>query len=321
MKAVICEKYGGTDVLKVITMPIPEPKANEILIRIYAASVIPSDIVFREGKPMISRAFTGVYRPKHIPGSQFAGCIEKVGTAVTDYKKGDRIFGTTGTTYGAHATHLSIAADAELTKMPDQLSFEDAVACLDGALTSLVFLRDKAKIKAGQHILINGASGAVGAHAVQIAKYYGAEVTGVCSGKNTEWVKALGADHVIDYTQADFTEKEDKYDFIFDAVGKSSFSAGKNALKPGGVFLETVPTLGSILRMAFSHKSSKKRVLFVAAGLQQSADNVRFIRDLITAGTITPLIDRFYSIDEIVAAHDYVDTGHKRGNVVLQMPE
>ena len=317
MRAIVCHTYGSPDVLELQEVAKPVPKEHEILIHVHATVVTPSDIVFRKGEPFLGRLFTGLTRPKRIPGVEFAGDIEAVGTAVTGFLKGDQVFGTAGTGYGAHAEYLCVPEDGEVARKPATLNYEEAVAICDGALTALVFLRDKAHIKRGQNVLINGASGAVGAAAVQLARYFGAEVTGVCSTTNVAMVKSLGADAVIDYTKEDFTKNGQTYDIIFDAVGKRSFSQCKGSLTPRGVYLATVPTLAILLQTVWTAKIGSKKAIFAATGLKQRKENLIFLSELVEAGKLHAVIDRRYPLEHIAEAHRYVETGHKKGNVVI----
>jgi NADPH:quinone reductase-like Zn-dependent oxidoreductase len=228
MKAILFTKYGSPDVLQLKEVEKPVPRNNEVLIRVYAAAVNSTDPLFRKGEQFISRFFTGLIRPKNpIPGDVLAGEIEEVGKDVTSFRKGDQVYGATGTSLGAHAEYKCLSEKGALAIKPANMTYGEAAAGVDGALTALPFLRDKGKIQKGHKILINGASGSVGTFAVQIAKYFGAEVTGVCSTTNLELVKYLGADKVIDYTKEDFTRTDGTYDIDFDAVGKSTFTRCK----------------------------------------------------------------------------------------------
>ena len=329
MNAIVYEKYGPPDVLQLKEVEQPTPKDNEVLIRIYAAAVTATDPVDRKGEPFVARIFSGIRRPKHpIPGGMLAGVIEATGKDVRRFKVGDRVYGSTGLTLGAHAEFKCLPEDEALAIVPGGMSYEEAAATVDGVLTAMPFLRDEAKIQRGQNILIIGASGSVGVAAVQLAKYYGAEVTGVCSTSNLEMVKSLGADEVIDYTKDDFTKNGRTYDVIFDAVGKSSFSRSKISLKPSGIYLSTGPTVGGfffntlvlLLQMLWTSKIGNKRAKFAATGLRPSSEKTKdlaLLNDLIEAGTIVPVIDRRYPLEHIVEAHRYVEQGHKRGNVII----
>jgi NADPH:quinone reductase-like Zn-dependent oxidoreductase len=317
MRAIVYHKYGSPDVLELKEVEKPVPKDNEVLIKVYAAAVTPADISFRKGKPFIARFISGLIRPKTIPGVEFAGEIEAVGKDVKLFTKGDQVFGITGTGFGAHAEYKCLGEEGVVTIKPTNMTYEEAVAVCDGALTALVFLRDEAHIQSGQKVLINGASGAVGAYAVQLARYFGAEVTGVCSTTNVETVKSLGTDKVIDYTKEDFTKNGETYDIIFDAVSKSSFSRSKGSLTQRGVYLATVPTLAIILQTVWTSKIGSRKAIFATAGLKQRKENLIFLRELVEAGKIKSVIDRRYPLEQIAEAHRYVEKGHKKGNVVI----
>ncbi len=318
MKAVLCPKYGSPDVLKLGDVDKPIPKSNELLVKIHATTVGPSDVVSVKGEPFIARLFDGLLKPKNpILGNVFAGQIEVVGENVTQFKVGDDVFGSTVLAQGCYAEYICIPADGTLAIKPSNVSCAEAAGICDGGNTALTFLRDKAKLQSGQKVLVNGASGSVGNWAVQLAKAYSAEVTGVCSTKNVPLVKSLGADHVIDYTKEDFTQSNQSWDVIFDAVGKSSFSKCKNVLTEQGIYLLTIPTLEIMLQMLWTAKSNGKKAIFAAAGLSQSKEKMHHLAELIEAGKIKVVIDRHYGLDEIVEAYGYVDKGHKTGDVVI----
>ena len=325
MKAIVCTKYGSPDVLKLKEIEKPAPKDNEVLIRIVAAVVSPPDCAFRKGEPFIARFFSGLIRPKKsILGELLSGEIETVGKDVQLFKKGDRVFGSTGMSLGAYAEYICLPADGVLVSKPIKMTHEEAAGIGDGALTALPFLRDKGHIQNGQKILINGASGSVGIAAVQLAKYFGAEVTGVCSAANVELVKSLGADKVIDYSKEDFTKSGQTYDIIFDAVGKSSFSRCKSSLMQGGVYLSTVPTLAIMLQMLWTSKIGSKRAVFAATGLRSVSEKIKdliFLKELIEAGKLKSILDRCYPLAQTAEAHRYVEKGHKKGNVVITLEE
>jgi NADPH:quinone reductase-like Zn-dependent oxidoreductase len=321
MKAIICTKYGLPDVLQLKEVEKPTPKDNEVMIRIFAAIVSPSDCVFRKGEPFIARFFSGLIRPKNsIPGEMLAGEIEAIGKDVKLFKKGDQVFGSTGMSLGAYAEYICLPEEGVLTIKPADLTYEDAATVCDGALTALPFLRDKGNIQSGQKVLINGASGSVGTAAVQLAKYFGAEVTGVCSTANLELVKSLGADTVIDYTKEDFTQSGETYDVIFDAVGKSLFTRCKSSLTQRGVYLATVPTLAIMLQMLWTSKIGSKRAIIAFTGLRPAREKTKdliFLKELVETGKIKSVIDRHYPLEQTAEAHRYVETGHKKGNVVI----
>jgi NADPH:quinone reductase-like Zn-dependent oxidoreductase len=320
MKAIICTKYGSSEVLELKEVEKPSPGDNEVLIRVHAANVTPADVAFRKGDPFISRLFTGLLKPKFTPGDEMAGEIEAAGKNGRGFKKGDKVFGSGGTAFGAHAEYKCLPEEAALAIKPANVDYGEAVAVCYAGLTALPFLRDKARIKSRQKVLINGASGSIGTLAVQLARYYGAEVTGVCSTANLELVRSLGADKVIDYTREDFTRSSQTYDIIFDVVARSSFSRCKNALKPGGVYLTTLPSPGIMLQAIWTSKFSSKKAMFAATGLRPASEKVKdllFLKELTEAGKIKPVIDRRYPPEQIAEAHRYVEEGHKKGNVII----
>lgn len=322
MKTIICTKYGPPEVLRLAEVEKPVPADNEVLIKVHAANVTPADVAFRKGHPFMSRLFTGLLKPKFIPGDELAGEIEDVGKNVKGFKQGDKVFGSSGTTFGAHAEYVCLPEEAALSMKPDNTDYGEAVAICYAGLTALPFLRDKAGIREGQQVLINGASGSIGTLAVQLARYYGAEVTGVCSTANLELVKSLGVDRVIDYTREDFTKSGQKYDIIFDVVAKSSFSRCKNALKPGGVYLTTFPSPGIMLQSIWTSKFGTKKAMFAATGLRPAKEKKKdllFLKELSEAGKIRPVIDRRYPLEQIAEAHMYVEKGHKKGNVIINL--
>ena len=314
MKAIVYTKFGPPEVLHLQEVEKPTPKANEVLIKIYATAVTKEDPDMRA-----SPGFNGFLKPRHpILGQELAGEIEAIGRGVTRFKPGDQVFGIDS--FGAYAEYKCMPENGALAIKPANLSYEDAASVPNGALTALPFLRDKGKIQSGQTVLIYGASGSVGAAAVQLAKYYGAEVTGVCSTTNLEWVHSLGADQVIDYTQEDFTENGKTYDIIFDTVGKRSFSQCKGSLTDEGIYLATVPTPAIMLQALWSAKSGSKKVRFAATGLRPAREKIKdlvFLTELIEAGKIKPVIDRRYPLEQTAEAHRYVEQGHKKGNVVI----
>jgi len=320
MKAVVCAKYGSADVLRIAEVAKPVPKANELLVRVRESIVTPSDVASRRGRPLLIRSFTGLLKPKHALGSDFAGEVEEVGGEVTLFSKGDRVFGAMSPASAANAEYVCVAETGTVAPLPQSMSYAASAGMCDAAMTALTFLRDKAGITRGQRVLINGASGAVGTFAIQLAKYYGTTVTAVCSGAHFSLVTSLGADATVDYTREDFTHKNERHDIIFDAVGKRSFSECNKALMPTGVYLTTVPSLAVIGAMLRTAKSNKKRAVFAATWLQQSKEKLLFLRDLIERGAVTSVVDRRYPLDQIASAHRYVETGHKAGNVILELP-
>ncbi len=278
MKAIVYTKFGPPEVLHLQEVAKPTPKANEVLIKIHATTVVKEDPDMRA-----SPGFNGFLKPRHsILGQELAGEIESVGREVTRFKPGDQVFGFD--MFGAYAEYKCMPENGALALKPVNLSYEEAASIPNGALTALPFLRDKGEIQSGQTVLIYGASGSVGAAAVQLARYYGAQVTGVCSTTNLEWVKSLGADQVIDYTQEDFTKNGKTYDIIFDTVGKRSFSECKASLTDAGIYLTTVPTPVVMLQALWPAKSGSKKVRFLAAGLRPASEKIKdlvFLTELI----------------------------------------
>ncbi len=319
MKAVVYTKYGSPDVLQLKDVEKPLPKDNEVLIRVYATTAAASDTKSRKGNSPIGRLVMGVRNPRkrfRILGTELAGEIEAVGKDVTRFKKGDPVYGFTGIKLGAYAEYSCLPEKASLAIKPASLTYEEAAAVVDGASTALFFLRDQGKIHSGQKILIIGASGSIGTFAVQLAKYFGAEVTAVCGSTNIELVGSLGTDKVIDYTKEDFTKNGETYDIIFDTVGKSSFSRCKGSLKKNGRYLLTNGSIlmNYLLTLWTSLTSSKKMIFALSI---EKTEALIFIKTLIEAGKIKPVIDRCYPLEQIVEAHKYVETGHKKGNVVI----
>ncbi|MEN8138340.1 MAG: NAD(P)-dependent alcohol dehydrogenase [Bacteroidota bacterium] len=322
MKAVTCTKYGPPEVLQLKELEKPIPKDNEILIRIFTVAVATEDPLQRKGKPYFTRVIIGFTKPKKsILGTEFAGEIEAVGKDVKQFKIGDRIFGSTGSNFGCYAEYVCISEAGLLSIKPPNITNEEATPVCS-ALTAWNFLKVKANIRSGQKILINGASGSVGSAAVQIAKVFGMEVTGVCSTANLEMVKSLGADRVIDYTNEDFIKNGLTYDVIFDVAGKSSFSKCKNSLKQRGIYLNPVLTLSILFQMFWTTMFNSKKVKFSATGLRPLPERLANLKDLIKlfeTGKLKTFIDKSYKLEQIVEAHRYVESGHKRGNVVINV--
>jgi NADPH:quinone reductase-like Zn-dependent oxidoreductase len=317
MRTAIRKKYGPPDVLELKEIARPLPKDNEVLIKIHATTVNRTDTGFLRGKPLFVRFVSGIFKPKRtVLGCEFAGEIESIGADVKSFKNGDHVFGYSGVRLGAQAEYMIMPERGMLTTMPGNMTYEEAAPCIEGGHYALNDIR-KVGIHNGQRVLINGTTGAIGSAAVQLAKYYGAEVTAVCNTKNIELVKSLGADKVIDYTKEDFTKSRGEYDFVFDAVGKSSFRACKKLLKPGGTYCST--DLGFLYQNPFwalwTSKFGSKKVIFPIP--KDKNEDVFFFKELVETGKFRPVIDRFYSLEQIVEAYKYVEKGGKTGNVVI----
>ncbi|TLS51355.1 NAD(P)-dependent alcohol dehydrogenase [Paenibacillus antri] len=320
MRAMVQISYGPPEVIVPREVAKPSPGNNEVLIRIHAAAVGPSDCAFRKGDPLMVKLLYGLSRPKFaIGGCELAGEVEAVGKEVKQFKVGDRILGMSIKNFGAYAEYKCLSEESPLVVIPDNITFEEAVGVCDGGATALTFLRDKATLRKGQKVLINGASGAVGIYAVQLAKHFGAEVTGVCSAGNESLVRKAGADFIIDYTREDFTKTDKAYDVVFDAVGKRSFSACKRVLTSKGIYLTTVPKPSIILQMMWTSLFKGKRAVFAAAGLMQNKTNLAFLVELARNGTLNAVIDHRYPLERLPDAHRYVETERKKGNVIVQI--
>lgn len=301
MKAAVYNKYGPPEVVQVKDIPKPTPKNNEVLIKNHATTVTRGDsrirsfIVPSAVDWIMGKLFLGVFSPRRkVLGMELSGEIEAIGKNVSHFKVGDQVFGSTypGFKFGAHAEYVCLPENGVIAIKPSNMTYEEAAPLPSGGAAALVFIRTTAKIKKGEKVLINGASGCLGTYGVQLAKYYGADVTGVCSTGNLEMVKSIGADHVIDYTKDDFTQGKEKYDLVFDAVGKSSAQKCRNILAPNGRYTTT-------------------------DGPEPTRDDLEFLREIIEEGKLKTVIDRRYPLDDIVEAHKYVDTGSKKGNVII----
>jgi NADPH:quinone reductase-like Zn-dependent oxidoreductase len=319
MRAAVRTSYGPPDVVRIAEVPKPTPKDNQVLVRVHASTVNRTDCGFRAGRPFFVRALTGLPQPRvTVLGTEFAGEVEAVGPSVTSFGVGDRVFGFKGLPFGAHAEYLAIPQDGFLATMPAQLSFEDAAPSTEGSHYALALIR-KAKVRGGQDVLVNGATGAIGSAAVQLLKQLGAKVTATCGTEHLELVMGLGADRMIDYTTQDFTTDTQRYDVVLDAVGKSSFLQCRRLLKPRGVYLssEFGPlSQNLVLALVTPLLGGKKAVLNIARDDPRMAG---YFREVLESGAFRPLVDRRYPLEEIVEAYRYVETGRKIGNVVISI--
>ena len=327
MRVAVYDRYGPPEVLQIVDLPKPTAAANEILIRVHAATVSPADWRYRKADPFSCRLFSGLFRPTKIRvlGMEFAGTVEALGASATRFKIGDAVSGSTGfLRMGTHAEYIRLREDGVVATKPPNLSFGEAAGTLYGGVSALHFLR-RAKIGAGQRVLVYGASGSAGIFAVQLAKHFGARVTGVCSTRNLELVKSLGADHVIDYTTEDFASRGEVYDMIFDTVGKSGYGRSLRSIVRGGVYVRVDGSGGfpSILAsIAAGWWLSVVGGIRIVSGIASGGREAQaFLRELFESGKIRTVIDRRYPLDQIAEAHRYVETGHKRGNVVISIGE
>jgi NADPH:quinone reductase-like Zn-dependent oxidoreductase len=319
MKAAVHTSYGPPDVVRIAEVEKPTARDGEVLVKVHATTVNRTDCGFRAAKPFFVRFFTGLVRPRvAVLGSEFAGEVEAVGSGVRSFEVGDRVFGFSGSRFGAHAEYMAIPEDGSVAAMPANVTFEEAAASTEGSHYALSFIRT-AKIRSGQDVLVNGATGAIGSAAVQLLKRLGAEVTAVCDTEHVELVRGLGADRVIDYTAEDFTKDEQRYNVVLDAVGKSSFGRCKRLLKPRGIYLSSDlgPLSQNPILALITPLLGGKRVMFPIP--RDSQEVVRYFKDLIASGAFKPVIDRRYPLDQIVEAYRYVETGQKIGNVVISV--
>lgn len=316
MKAVHCTAYGKPEVLRIVDVPRPIPQVDEILVRIHATSVNSGDVRIRKADPWAVRLIFGFSKPRNpVLGGMFSGEVIETGNAVSDFKPGDLIFGSAGMSFGAYAEFKVIKQHAVLVQKPASLSHSEAAIIPFGALTALHFIR-KAAIQPGQKVLIYGASGAVGSAAVQLAKSFGAEVTAVCSGSNINLVKELGADHVINYQLEALSTRKERYDVVYEAVNKLSFSESRRLLKKEGLLILGAADFPKMFRAGISRLSGQKILTGV---IKETTEGLNFITQLIREGKYRPVLDRVFSLDRVVEAHAYVDLGHKKGNVALEV--
>ena len=322
MKAIMYTKYGPPDVLQVKQVEKPTPKDNEILVKVKATTVTVADIRSRSFTVppafwLPARIALGFREPKKkILGMELAGEVEAVGKDVKLFKKGDQVFAATLVGFGSYAQYICLPEDGPVSIKPSNITYEEAAALPIGARTALFYLR-KANIQSGQKVLVYGASGSVGSYAVQLAKHFGAKVTGVCSSKNIELVKSLGADKVIDYTTEDFSKTDETFDMIFEAVNKSSFSDCIKLLKKDGTYINVTEPLPSVPMLWTKLTSNKK--LMLSQNSPETPEALNFLKELVETGKLKVVIDRYYGFEEIVEAHSYVEKGHKKGNVVIKV--
>jgi NADPH:quinone reductase-like Zn-dependent oxidoreductase len=319
MRAAVRTSYGPPDVVRIAEVDKPAVRDNEVLVKVHATTVNRTDCGFRAGRPFFVRLLTGLPRPRvTVLGTEFAGEVEAVGAGVTSFRVGDRVFGFKGLPFGAHAEYMRIPEDGFLATMPASLSFEEAAPSTEGSHYALSFIR-KAKVRSGQDVLVNGATGAIGSAAVQLLKQLGARLTAVCGPEQLELVRGLGADRVIDFTAEDFTKDEQRYDVVLDAVGKSSFLRCRRLLKPRGVYLssEFGPlSQNLVLTLITPLRGGKKVMMNLGRDDPRMASYFREVRE---SGAFRPLVDRRYRLEEIVEAYRYVETGRKIGNVVISI--
>ena len=321
MKAIVSTKYGPPDVLELKEIEKPTPIDDEVLVKIHATTVNRTDCALLRAKPFISRFFTGLFKPnKPIPGTEFAGEIVAIGKNVSSFDLGDKVFGFDDKGFGSHAQYKTIAEDQAMAKIPKDLTYEEAAPSAEGAHYALNFI-NKVRLESGQKVMVNGATGAIGSAAVQILKFHGASVTATCRTKDIELVKSLGASKVIDYTKEDFTKDDQKYNFVFDTVGKSSFFKCRPLLQPGGVYISS--ELGYMSQNLFlpliTRIFGNKKVKFPLP--TDTRGSVLFVGKLIDEGMFKAVIDRIYPFEDIVEAYKYVETGEKTGNVVITLEE
>ncbi|CAN5276541.1 NAD(P)-dependent alcohol dehydrogenase [soil metagenome] len=317
MQAVVYTKYGPPDVLQLKEVEKPNPKEDEVLVRVYASTVNRTDCAILKAKPFIMRFFTGLFKPnKAIPGTDFAGKIEAVGKNVASFKSGERVFGFDDSGLNSKSQFMVISETKALTTIPNGITYEQAAASIEGAHYAYNFI-NKIDLKSGQKVLVNGATGAIGSAGVQLLKYFGANVTAVCKAENFELIKSIGANKLIDYTKEDFTQSTEKYHYVFDTVGKSSFAKCKPILEPGGIYISS--ELGSMIQNPFlaiiiPYIGNKKVIFPIPANKTRS---ILLVKKLLEEGKFTALIDRKFSLEDITAAYEYVEKGEKIGNVMI----
>ncbi|GIH93941.1 NAD(P)-dependent alcohol dehydrogenase [Planobispora siamensis] len=316
MRAAVYTRFGPPEVLTLRQVPKPEPRKDEVLIRVRAMTVTSAECAMRRGEPLWGRVVLGFFRPRagmRRLGTELAGEVEKVGAGVTRFRPGDEVFGFTGFRLGANAEYVCLPQRASLAPKPVNASFEEAAAAVDGASTALYFLR-KAGARGGRRILVYGASGSIGTYAVQLAKHFGAHVTAVCGPRNTALVTELGADEVIDYTKEDYSRSGAVYDIVFDTLGKTSFSRARAVLTPAGRYVATTGLHNTFLSLGMSLSRGRRVVTGMSV---EKNEALIFVKELVETGRLRIVIDRRYPFEQLAEAHRYVETGHKSGNVVI----
>jgi NADPH:quinone reductase-like Zn-dependent oxidoreductase len=323
MKSITVNAYGGPEVLKLENTEIPTPNSKEVRIKIEATSITRASVMMRTGKPYFGRLFTGISKPKvKTPGTDLSGIVESVGSEVSKFRVGDRVMAATDLKCGAYAEYICLSEEEMIVNQPANLSAEEATGIIDGGCTALAFLTDQVRIKPGDKVLINGASGSIGIAAIQLAKEFGAEVSAVCSGKNKALVLELGADQVFDYTKNELEQSTEQFDVIFDTVGKLKFNKVKKNIADKGLFLTPVMEFPTLMHMLFVNRFSKKKLKFAATGLRKQELRMRDLKkitELLANNKLKTVIDKVYSLEQIQDAHGYVDAGHKVGNVIIKM--
>lgn len=319
MKAVVATAYGSPEVLQVKEVSKPQSKEDEILVKVMACSTTTADTILRSGKPYFSRLFVGLTKPKNeTPGTGFSGIVEEKGSKVTQFNIGERVFGETLFAFSSNAEYLVVKQDGVVLPMPETMEFVEAATYCDGHLTSLNFLQEIAQIKSGEKVLINGASGSLGTSAIQLAKHFGAHVTAVCSGRNVGLVKSLGANEVIDYTKENFSSRVGQYDVIYDTIGICRFKKCRKALNEGGKFITPVFNFHLVPGLLFHSKQLK----FAATGMKKP-DELRELltqlKEIFKSGKLQTVIERQFPLEKVQEAHRIIDTGHKKGNIVIKI--
>lgn len=321
MKAAVQRRFGSPEVITIDNVPRLAPQGDEVLVRVLASTVGVVDSLARRGSPAYARIHFGLRKPRFaVLGCDFAGTVAALGPGVTSFAVGDSVFGTIAPRFGAHAEYVCLSEQAAIAAKPGNVSYAEAAALVDA--TALCFLRDKARLRPRQTIVINGASGSVGTAAVQLAKHFGATVTGVCGSRAADLVRKLGADKVVDYTDTDFARTSQRYDVIFDVAGKSSFAHCRAALSDTGIYLSTAPSPAIFASMMWTARFGRKKAAVAFTGLRDAAvkrTDLLYTAELVEASALVPVVDSTYPLDRIADAHRRVDAGHKRGNVVVTM--